>query len=73
MTSSSFKDNRLIIHQTPQKRSITVKSGDGNLYAICRRFYGASGQGARVARVMALNKMWSAEVKAGKVLRLPPK
>jgi len=49
----------------------TVKDGDGNLYAICRRFYGREGQGARVARVMELNHLYSADVKVGTVLILP--
>ena len=51
----------------------TVKSGDGDLYAICRRFYGASGQGARIARIMEMNALLSADVKSGTVLKLPPK
>jgi nucleoid-associated protein YgaU len=50
-----------------------VKEGDGNLYAICRRLYGARGEGARVARIMELNHLWSAEVKPGTVLILPPR
>jgi LysM repeat protein len=50
----------------------TVKEGDGDLYAICQRIYG-SAQGARVSRVMELNHLWSADVKAGTVLILPPK
>ena len=50
-----------------------VKKGDGNLYRICARFYGSSGQGARIARIMEMNKLWSADVKAGTVLTLPPK
>jgi len=50
-----------------------VKEGDGNLYAICRRIYGQEGQGARVSRVMELNHLWSADVKAGTLLILPPK
>lgn len=54
-------------------RSYTVKAGDGDLYAICRRFYGTSGQGSRVARIMELNKLYSAEVASGTVLILPPK
>jgi len=49
----------------------TVKDGDGNLYAICRRFYGSEGQGARVSRVMEMNHLWSADVKAGTALILP--
>lgn len=51
----------------------TVKAGDGDLYAICRRFYGTKGEGARVARIMKLNGLWSAKVKAGTTLELPPK
>ncbi len=50
-----------------------VKAGDGNLYAICRKFYGREGQGARVARVMELNHLYSADVKAGTTLLLPPR
>ncbi|MHC4341570.1 MAG: LysM peptidoglycan-binding domain-containing protein [Planctomycetota bacterium] len=50
-----------------------VKSGDGNLYAICRRFYGASGEGARVARIMELNGLYSADVTPGTKLTLPPR
>lgn len=48
-----------------------VKENDGDLYAICRRFYGREGQGARVARVMELNHLYSADVKTGTVLMLP--
>lgn len=55
----------------PANGRYTVRPGDGDLYAICRRFYGAQGEGARVARIMELNKLWSAEVKAGTVLILP--
>jgi nucleoid-associated protein YgaU len=50
-----------------------VKQGDGDLYAICRKFYGREGQGARVARVMELNHLYSADVKVGTVLILPPR
>jgi nucleoid-associated protein YgaU len=56
----------------PKDGRYTVKPHDGDLYAICRRFYGAKGEGARVARIMELNHLWSAEVKAGTVLILPP-
>lgn len=48
----------------------TVKSGDGDLYAICRRLYG-SATGARVSQIMELNHLWSADVKVGTVLILP--
>jgi nucleoid-associated protein YgaU len=48
-----------------------VKDGDGDLYAICRRFYGREGQGARVARIMELNHLYSADVKIGTILILP--
>jgi nucleoid-associated protein YgaU len=48
-----------------------VKKGE-NLYAICRRFYGSRGEGARVARIMEINDLWSADVRAGTKLRLPP-
>jgi len=57
----------------PADGRYTVKSSDGDLYAICRRFYGAKGEGARVARIMELNHLWSAEVKSGTVLILPQK
>ncbi len=57
----------------PADGRYTVKPGDGDLYAICRRFYGSKGEGARVARIMELNNLWSAEVKAGSVLILPTK
>ncbi len=50
-----------------------VKAGDGDLYAICRRFYGANGQGARVNKILEMNGLWSAEVTPGTTLRLPPK
>jgi LysM repeat protein len=50
-----------------------VKDGDGDLYAICRRLYGPEGQGARVSRIMELNHLWSADVKAGTLLILPPR
>lgn len=50
----------------------TVKQGDGDLYAICQRLYG-SAQPAQVTRIMELNQLWSANVKAGTVLILPPK
>ena len=50
-----------------------VKEGDGNLYNICRRFYGTTGQGSRIARIMELNQLWSADVKTGAILILPPK
>ncbi|MHC4137140.1 MAG: LysM peptidoglycan-binding domain-containing protein [Planctomycetota bacterium] len=59
--------------QIPADGRYRVKSGDGDLYAICRRFYGAKGEGARVARIMELNHLWSAEVKTGTVLILPKK
>jgi nucleoid-associated protein YgaU len=51
----------------------TVKESDGDLYAICRRLYGTEAQGARVSRIMELNHLWSADVKAGTVLILPSK
>ncbi len=50
-----------------------VKEGDGNLYAICRKLYGREGQGARVSRVMEMNHLYSADVKAGTILILPPR
>jgi len=54
-------------------RTYTVKAGDGDLYAICRRFYGKSGQGSRVASIMELNKLYSADIAVGTVLILPSK
>ncbi|MFQ5844595.1 MAG: LysM peptidoglycan-binding domain-containing protein [Planctomycetota bacterium] len=54
-------------------KTYVVRRGDGSLYAICRRFYGAQGEGARVHRVMEINGLWSAEVTPGTTLRLPPK
>ncbi|MDH3592580.1 MAG: LysM peptidoglycan-binding domain-containing protein, partial [Planctomycetota bacterium] len=65
-----------LIKKTPKGKipsTYVVKSSDGDLYAICRRFYGAQGEGARVARIMELNQLWSARVAAGTVLRLPAK
>ena len=50
-----------------------VKAGDKDLYQICRRFYGRAGEGARVARIMELNQLYSADVRPGTLLRLPPK
>lgn len=50
-----------------------VKDGDGDLYAICRRIYGSAGEGARVARIMDMNGLWSAQVVPGTKLNLPPK
>jgi len=64
---------------TPAKRRsgppsvYVVKPGETDLYAICRRFYGSRGMGARVNQVMELNHLWSAEVKPGTRLQLPPK
>lgn len=49
-----------------------VKSGE-DLYDICRRFYGGTGLAARVAGVMRRNSLWTAKVKSGTVLSLPPK
>jgi nucleoid-associated protein YgaU len=60
-------------NKLPADGRYKVKSSDGDLYAICRRFYGSKGEGARVARIMELNHLWSAEVKAGTVLILPKK
>jgi nucleoid-associated protein YgaU len=67
-TTATTSSNKL-----PADGRYKVKSGDGDLYAICRRFYGSKGEGARVARIMELNHLWSAEVKAGTVLILPKK
>ena len=50
-----------------------VKSSDGDLYKICRKFYGRNGEGARVVRIMTLNGLSSVNVKAGTKLKLPPR
>ena len=47
-----------------------VKSSDGDLYKICRKFYGSSGEGARIARIMRENNLISIHVKAGTRLKL---
>ena len=47
-----------------------VKSGE-DLYDIARKFYGDKGEGARVNRIMQLNHLWSADVRAGTKLVLP--
>jgi len=60
-------------NQLPADGRYRVKAGDGDLYAICRRFYGSKGEGARVARIMELNHLWSADVKTGTILILPKK
>ncbi|MHC4818052.1 MAG: LysM peptidoglycan-binding domain-containing protein, partial [Planctomycetota bacterium] len=60
-------------NQIPADGRYRVKAGDGDLYAICRRFYGSKGEGARVARIMELNHLWSADVKTGTILILPKK
>jgi LysM repeat protein len=49
----------------------TVKDTDGDLYAICRRIYGANGLSARVHEVMKLNHLYSRDVKTGTILILP--
>lgn len=48
-----------------------VKPGETDLYAICRKLYGAEGLPARVARVMDENGLYSATVTPGALLRLP--
>ena len=60
-------------NEIPADGRYKVRSNDGDLYAICRRFYGSKGEGARVARIMELNHLWSATVKPGTVLILPKK
>jgi len=70
-TSSSAKTNKSARTGGIPSR-YTVKPGE-DLYRICRRFYGRKGEGARVARVMNMNGLYSARVRAGTVLRLPPK
>jgi len=54
-------------------KTYTVKSNDGDLYAILRKFYGTAGEGARIVKVMEMNDLISPRVKAGTVLKLPPK
>ncbi|MEM8885341.1 MAG: LysM peptidoglycan-binding domain-containing protein [Planctomycetota bacterium] len=52
----------------------TVKQGDGDLYAICRKLYRTrKGEGRRVAIIMEMNNLWSVRVKPGTTLKLPPK
>jgi len=51
--------------------SYVVRDGDGDLYAICRRFYGGTGLPARVHQVMSLNGLWSKDVAVGARLQLP--
>jgi len=53
--------------------SYTVKRNDGDLYKICKRFYGSKSLNARVNRVLELNGLWSAEVEVGSTLELPPR
>ena len=48
-----------------------VRQGDGDLYAICKRFYGTQGLPARVHQVMSLNGLWSKDVAVGSRLQLP--
>ena len=50
-----------------------MKAGDKDLYKICRKFYGRSGEGARVVQIMNMNNLVSARVKAGTKLKLPRK
>ncbi len=59
--------------KSPAQRTYKVKEKDGDLYAICRRIYGSKALGSRVARIMELNKIYSAAVKTGTVLSLPSK
>ena len=62
---------------TPKKKATgvpsvyVVKKSDGDLYKICRRFYGRTGEGARIPRIMAANNLWSVNVKPGTKLKLP--
>jgi LysM repeat protein len=51
----------------------TVLASDGDLYSICRRYYGGKGEGRRIKEIMGLNNLWSANVRAGTVLKLPPR
>jgi len=53
--------------------SYTVKANDGDLYTICRRYYGRTGEGRRVKEIMSLNGLLSAYVTAGTVIKLPPR
>jgi len=72
----------VVKNETPVKRAAAkkpssgvpstyvVKSSDGDLYKICRKFYGSSGEGARIARIMRENNLISIHVKAGTRLKL---
>jgi LysM repeat protein len=53
--------------------SYTVKAADGDLYSICRPYYGRAGEGRRIKEIMALNNLVSSNVTAGTVLKLPPR
>jgi len=79
-SASSAGARKPIVERKPateRKRGIpssyTVKSGDGNLYQILRKFYGRAGEGARVVKVMEMNDLISTRVPAGTVLKLPKK
>jgi len=48
-----------------------VRASDGDLYKILRRFYGRSGEGARIVRVMEANNLVSVNVKAGTRIKMP--
>jgi len=71
--------NRTPVLKKPAKRKpsngipsvYTVKSSDGDLYKISRKFYGRGGEGARVTRIMNMNNLLSPRVKAGTKLKLP--
>lgn len=71
--------NRTPVLEQPAKRKpssgipsvYTVKSSDGDLYKISRKFYGRGGEGARVTRIMNMNNLLSPRVKAGTKLKLP--
>jgi len=58
---------------TPIPPTYVVRQDDGDLYAICRRFYGSAGLPARVNQVMSLNGLWSKDVTVGARVQLPPR
>ena len=58
----------IVVSKVPER--YTVKRGD-NLYKICKKYYGSSGVNARVAEVMRLNHLYSANLKPGAVLVSP--
>lgn len=63
----------VVDRSTTVPSTYTVKASDGDLYSICRRYYGRKGEGRRIKEIMALNNLWSANVSAGTTLKLPPR